>query len=79
MDLFDIRKTEIIYADHAKAEPTRELNEYLKAGWVLLHIYHRDEGTESSSQFPCFVIGWPRELVRRPNPQAETQESLSHS
>jgi hypothetical protein len=79
MDLLDIRKVEIIYTDPESSEPEGELNEYLKAGWVLLSIYNRDIGENFPSQSPCFVIGWPRELLRRPKPQTETQDSLGRS
>jgi hypothetical protein len=50
-----------------------------EAGWVLLHVYTREAGESFPSQFPCFVIGWPRELSRKPKPQAATQESLGRS
>ena len=36
MDLFDIRKTDIVYADLESGNQASGLNRYLEADWVLL-------------------------------------------
>jgi hypothetical protein len=78
MDFFDIRQIEIINVDHENSEPTREVNEYLEEGWVLLHIYTRDAEGSVPSQFPCFVVGYPR-VLRRRKPKTESQDAVAGS
>jgi hypothetical protein len=59
MDLSEVRETKIV---QAYKHSTEILNEYLQLGWVILETYTRDSGEEIRSHFPCFVIGWPKEL-----------------
>jgi hypothetical protein len=63
MDLSEIRETKILKADSTNGgHSTKTLNAYLRAGWILLETYTRDAGDSVPSHFPCFVIGWPKEL-----------------
>jgi hypothetical protein len=62
MDIHDVKETRIIKCDTDALngiQSTVTLNRYLEVGWILVHCYVRDSGDSSSSQFPCFVVGWP--------------------
>jgi len=49
-----IEKTKIT----AEAGSSRELNKYLKEGWILITSYVRHT---SDSQQPRFVVGWQKD------------------
>lgn len=57
IDLSEIAETRIVKSER---ESTETLNVYLREGWVLLQTYTMDAGDSVPSQFPCFVIGWPK-------------------
>jgi hypothetical protein len=65
MDLSEIRETRIIESmtDYPGGENTDLLNEFLQVGWIILHVYIRINDKGSTPQpYPCFVIGWPKEI-----------------
>ena len=66
MNIIDIKETRIVGVTSdplSSKQTTKRLNQWLEAGWVLIHCYTRDANDSSGPDgFPAFVIGWPHRL-----------------